>query len=142
MSKNPMSEVRGQKSGVDYDDLLTRRYEEFCSELGDDGCYGLGMEINRRLGKPLPDFRLLALNIANQEKIERFRPGFEKINFPEPGDLVLIRAMDMESYHIGIIIESGYFLEATKEAGVRRVRLNNLMVKDRIEGIYRYNCEL
>jgi NlpC/P60 family len=144
-----MFKGRDQGSGIGgqikYDDLLGMKYEDFCSGPDkDDGCYGLGIEINRRFGKPLPDYRLLSLGMANQEKIGQFRTGFVKIRGqrPEAGDLVLIQKMDMDGFHIGVIIESGYFMEATKEAGVRKVRMNNVLVKDRIEGVYRYNCEL
>lgn len=121
-----------------FDDLLNRRYEDFCSESGDDGCFGLAMEVCRRLGKPLPDYRLLALGVANQDKIEQFRTGFEKISSPEPGDLVLIRRLDGDGLHIGVVVENGQFMEAVENACVRKVRMNNMLVKDRIEGVYRY----
>jgi NlpC/P60 family len=136
------STIDNHRSSIFYDDLFKMRYEDFCSELDDDGCYGLGIEINRRLGKSLPDYRLLALGLTNQDKVEQFRTGFEKTSSPESGDLVLIRKMDGNGFHIGVIIEAGHFLEATKEAGVRKVRMSNPLVKDRIEGIYRYNFEL
>ena len=129
---------KNQGSEIKYDDLLKMRYEDFCSELGDDGCYGLGIEINRRLRKILPDYRLLALGVANQDKIEQFRTGFEKTSSPEPGDMVLIRKMDMDGYHIGVVIEAGYFLQATQDHGISRIRMNHPFVENRIEGIYRY----
>lgn len=120
-----------------YDDLLDRSYDEFCSEAGDDGCYGLAMEVCRRMGIELPDYRVLALEISSQEKIEKYKSRFREVSHPEAGDLALIRSMDGNEHHIAIMIERGRFLQATREHGVFPMRLSHPLYRDRIEGIYR-----
>jgi len=97
------------------------------------------MAVCRRLGVPLPEYRTLALDAITGDAVNRFRPWFiETTGHPAPGDLVLIRKMDGSEYHVGVMVERGWFLQATSDHGVFRMRLNHPRVRDRIEGIYRY----
>lgn len=121
-----------------YDDLSDRRYEEFCSNSQDDGCYGLCMEVCRRIGIDLPDYRSLAIEISNQDKIKKYKTRFQKIDQPRAGDLVLIRSMNSEKFHVAVMIERSRFMQATREHGVFSARLNHPLYRDRIEGIYRW----
>lgn len=116
---------------------MDMKFEDFCYG-GDDGCYGLAMEVSKRLGKPLPEYRSLALELADHEKISNFLPRFEEVEKPEPGDLVLIRSVEGNEYHIAVIVERGWFLHATRENNVHKVRLNHPLYRNRIEGIYRH----
>jgi len=136
-----MSDKRFQVSGVrcqGVQDLMDRDYQEFCSrESGDDGCYGLCVEVCRRMGIELPDYRRLALEISGQKKIEKYKDRFLPVVHARAGDLVLIRSMDGSEYHVAVMIERGKFLQATREHGVLPMRINHPLYKDRIEGIYR-----
>lgn len=120
-----------------FDDLLDRTYEEFCSECGDDGCFGLAMEVCRRMGIDLPDFRDLAVDIAGQEKITKYKSKFWPVAHAEPGDLILIWSMDRTRRHVAVMIDRSRFLCATSEHGVFSMRRNHPLYRDRIEGIYR-----
>ena len=123
---------------MEYNDLINRKYQDFCNDSQDDGCYGLCMEVCRRLGIDLPDYRSLAIEISNQEKIEKYKSRFQKIDLPRSGDLLLIRSMDGDKYHIAVMIDRRRFLHATREHNVFMARLNHPLYRDRIEGIYRY----
>jgi len=125
-----------------HDDLLDRDYQEFCSEVGDDGCYGLAMEVCRRMDINLPDFRALALDIAGQEKIGKYKSEFWPVAHAEPGDLILIWSVDRTRRHVAVMIDRSRFLHATREHGVFVMRLNHPLYRDRIEGIYRIKNEL
>jgi len=125
---------------IKYDDLLDREYQSFCSRAGDDGCYGLCVAVCGRMGIELPDYRVLCEEISSQEKIEKYKSWFWPVVHPEAGDLVLIRSMDGGEYHVAVMIDRSRFLQATREHGVFRGRLNHPVYRDRIEGIYKY-CE-
>lgn len=131
-------ERRTSNEKLKYDDLTDREYEDFCTGTDKDGCYGLVMEVCRRMGIELPDYRCLAMEISNQEKIEKYRSRFQEVEHPEPGDLVLIRSVEGNEYHIAVVVERSWFLHATRENNVHKVRLNHPLYKSRIEGIYRH----
>jgi len=128
--------TRNPEPGID--DLMGMKFEDFCYGSGDNGCYGLAMEVCKRFGTPLPEYRSLALELADHEKINNFLPRFREVKKPDPGDLVLIRSVEGNEYHSAVIVERGWFLHATRENNVHKVRLNHPLYKSRIEGIYRH----
>jgi len=96
------------------------------------------MEVCRRLGIDLPDYREMAVEISNNQKIEKYKSEFQKVDRPRAGDLALIRSMDGKKLHVAVMIERSRFVQATREHGVCFVRLNHPLYRDRIKGIYRW----
>lgn len=125
-----------------FNDLIDRDYSSFCNKENEEGCFGFCVEVCKRMGIDLPDYRDVVIEATSNEKINKFISRFEKVEKPHPGDLVLMRSTDGKGYHIAVMIGRGKFLQATREHGVFSMRLNNLLCRDRIEGVYRIKNEL
>lgn len=95
-------------------------------------CVGLLLEISRRLGSALPDYKSdlheLALALCG---------AWERVTDPQPGDGILIRSVDPD-WHIGVVCGAGYMLHARPQCGVTRERYNADPWHKRIEGFYRW----
>jgi cell wall-associated NlpC family hydrolase len=94
-------------------------------------CVGLLLEIERRLGYPVPAYasELSELSLAMLR--------WEPVETPIPGDGILIRSADPR-WHIGVVCGGGYMLHSREGAGVVRERYNSLPWLNRIEGFYRW----
>lgn len=124
-----------------YDDLIGLPFEENGRGPAFYDCYGLALEVNRRLGKEIPDYAILVAHIVEsiQQEVDKHKHEFTRVSEPEPGDIVLIRSEPGVGDHFGVIVERGAFLHASARTGdVHRVRLDHPFYKNRIEGIYRY----
>jgi cell wall-associated NlpC family hydrolase len=94
-------------------------------------CVGLLLEIERRLGFPVPAYAsavdAVALAVAD----------WGLVAHPAPGDAILIRALHPR-WHIGVVSGDGFMLHSREGAGVLRERYNAFPWQARIEGFYRW----
>lgn len=122
-----------------FDDLVSKEFKDFGRGPHGYDCYGLVLEVSKRLGKYLPDYESVVSKAMRQiqDKVNTYKSQFERIEKPERGDLVLITNGRFEC-HIGIVIDRGVFIHIKKECGVQQVRFNHPLYKSRIEGFYRY----
>lgn len=136
-----MTDDRRQTTEVRYDDLIGLPFKE--NGRGPDvyDCYGVAIEVNRRLGKEIPDYAILVAQVVEviQQEVDNHKHEFMRVSKPEPGDIVLIRSEPGSGDHFGVIVGRSVFLHASARTGdVHRVRLDHPFYRDRIEGIYRY----
>jgi cell wall-associated NlpC family hydrolase len=116
-------------------DLLGKPYAD--KGRGPDAfdCVGLLLEIERRIGNALPNYKSdiheLALALAGT---------WERVNDPQPGDGILIRSA-CPPWHIGVVCGAGYMIHAHPQCGVSRERYNADPWHKRIEGFYRWKRE-
>lgn len=124
---------------LDYRDMIGKPFVE--GARGPDGydCYGVFFEINRRLGKRVPNTKHIAVACveAIENEIDSYLWMFDPVEKPAPGDGVLIRGDRGRLSHIGVIVERDKFMHASAEQ-VHVSRLNHPLWRDRIKGIYRY----
>jgi cell wall-associated NlpC family hydrolase len=64
-------------------------------------------------------------------------PEWEKVNHPQPGDVILLRLMGFPT-HCGIYVGNGEMLHASETDGVRLERLNSPAWSRRVCGMYRH----
>lgn len=126
---------------VRYADLIGAPFLEKGRGPNGYDCYGVYLEVNRRLGKEVPDLSSVA--IAQTElivrKITEARRLFGKItDAARPGDLVLIRNRPDQARHIGVAVCRCFFLEVCDRIGIHRSRLDDPTWSQLIEGVYRY----
>ena len=111
-----------------FDDLIGKPYIE--NGRGPNGydCWGVVMEIGRRIGVKLPE-----VDVIGQQR-------FFKINKSETrgGDIVLIDAAN--GRHTGAMINRKKLMtvESTSKRGVHIINIEHPWIKSRIIGIYRY----
>lgn len=111
-------------------DLLHMDYEAV------GGCWGLARRVNQAIGRELPLWADICVERSSDE-IEKRRHHFDRIEDPQPGDLVLIQTFDGTA-HFGVVIEPGVMLQATRKHNVHRMRLDHPWCRDRVRGFYRY----
>jgi len=109
-----------------FDDLIGKPYIE--NGRGPDGydCYGVWMEVNRRLGVELPEQELILKGCK-----------FKKVDTPQAGDAVLI--ITGEGPHVAAAENETTIIHTSCKMGnVHRVKIDNPQVAGRIQGFYRY----
>ena len=96
---------------IELSDLLGKPY--VLHGRGPDGydCYGLAIEVERRLGKELPD-------VCSQGSVIE---GLVKTKEPKFGDIVMFKSRGRDR-HIGVYFEKGDFVHCDFEG----VRVSNL----------------
>lgn len=106
-------------------------------------CYGLVIEVMRRIGVVLPDYNLLCgghdpAHIA--ASVEAASADWEKIEGPEIGSLVTIAyPFPGTISHVGVVIGTDLFIHTRKATGgVSIDRLSSVAWSKRIRGFYRY----
>lgn len=71
------------------------------------------------------------------ELIAQYKEGWEKVDEPQSGDLVLLRILGTET-HVGIVTDYPYFLHARDGYSSSIERLDTTGWKNRVVGIFRY----
>lgn len=101
-------------------------------------CYGLFVEVQRRLGRAMP---VLDTPEAYADRAQAIADGaldWQPLPAPEPWCAVAIRVGRWVS-HLGVVLDDGvHFLHATRATGVTRARLDDPRWASRIAGYYRW----
>ncbi len=114
-----------------FDDLIGKTYEQV------GRCFGLCRIVCGRLGINLPDWTQVCADQA-ADMIERCKPGFVPVTGAvRPGDLVHIVNFDGPP-HVAVVVAANTVMQVTSGHCVHRMGLDNIWIKTRIAGIYRY----
>ncbi len=106
---------------IDVSDLIGVPFVEFGrdKENGLD-CYGLAIEVEKRLGKDLKD---VVLEKFNREKVEKTVPtlNVKKIRLDEikEGAVLEFYGLQDKRLHIAVALDEKTFIHATENQGVR-----------------------
>ena len=84
-------------------------------------CWGLALEVYRRYGRELPDYRISAMDaaeIGNQMAIEA--PAWVEVKQPLPVPCLVVIQLSCGSWanHVGVYIGDGKFIHAYSKTGV------------------------
>jgi cell wall-associated NlpC family hydrolase len=121
----------------DYQDLIGTLYEDGGRGPNYD-CYGLVMECYRRFGIHLPDYNTLVDDTSKPGVVlAAMGDGWEPVEEIEFGDVILFKVGGINR-HVGIAVESGYFIHILFGASTVRQPLNHMFWRNRIVGFYRY----
>jgi len=121
------------------DDLFFARYAE--GGRGPDAydCFGLFAEVQRRLGRPVPDYPTPAgWDMREAMILAGAAQAWLPLPEPEPWCAVTFR---LGGYvcHLGVVLADGWhFLHAEVNVGVGTNRLDDLAWSERIAGFYRH----
>ena len=123
---------------LDINDILGKPYK--AHGRGPDGfdCYGLVIEVEKRLGKNMPDLYEKmkhdgkdihdALSTSKEE-------GYIKVSKPEFGDVVIMFNKKGQIHHTGVYLKNDDFIHCDKY-GVRISRLREFAEKKEV-----YRCQ-
>ncbi len=128
---------------VRFDDLIGKPFVNGgrSVEKGMD-CWGLAMEVCKRYGIVIPDFRVDAFVYTAIDALANEAIGFrtwEEVREPKDEDVPLIILMRIHpklATHVGIFIGGGKLIHTMKNTGV--VISKTSMLQDWIIGYYRY----
>ena len=122
-----------------FNDLFTARYELLARGPDAYDCYGLVLEVSKRLGIDLPENILYTHANDAQESFEAQRDNFILLTRPELYCLVAIEYIPGYITHVGIMITREKFLHMTRAHGVLLTSLNDLRWKTKLRGFYKWN---
>lgn len=124
---------------MEYDDLIGVPFVDGGRTKDGLDCWGMAMILLGRQGYRVPDYPIQATavqEIADVLKDGSECGGYERLNTPECGCIVLLRlSMDVWANHVGICIGQGRFIHAYSKTGVCIDRLSRW--RSRIVGYYR-----
>lgn len=134
---------------IEVDDLIGAPFAKRGRSLvtGVD-CFGLLMECQRRLGKPIPDHHspeyheeiAAALQVGKRDWTEHYeRTGEDPVPLSvcKAGRVLLIKIRGC-ACHVGFIHKDGWFIHCWEDtAGVTQERIS--LWRQRILGVYEYN---
>ena len=107
-------------------DLIGKQYKK--DGRGPDAfdCYGVCIEVCKRVGINLPEFE----NLLDEARL------FQKVTDIKAGDLVL---MNTGEHHVGVMIDSQNLIHTSSQIGsVARIKKDHPWVQQRVTGVYRY----
>ena len=104
---------------IDVSDLIGVPYVEFGRDCktGLD-CYGLVMEVSRRMGKPLRDIVLEKIDGGRAKKILPTL-NMKTTNVLEAGTVLIFYSRKNRRLHVGIALDKNTFIHSTENQGVR-----------------------
>ena len=106
------------------DDLIGRDFEHGGRGPDRFDCWGLCVEIYRRLGRKLPDEPTPAAPADKTAAMLSHADKFDKVPNPEPWSLVLFRVIP--NWHIGVVLPNkAEFIHVVERQNVVRERLDN-----------------
>lgn len=124
---------------ISYNDLIGVPFVDGGRSTAGFDCYGLAVEVFKRFGIPLPDYRIgcedttaIDGEIAKQ-RVRWIRQ--DPANLPVPC-LVVIRFNTLFCNHTGVYIGNGKFIHTRQRIGVNVDDIDSLVWKRRIEGFY------
>ena len=124
-----------------FDDLIGKPWKFGSRGPYEYDCWGLAMEVCRRLGIEIPDFA--AGCPYAQREIDGVRRSFEDnftpVGNPVPGDIVAFRyPTPMYVGHMGVIVGDPHFLHMRENTGAVMERIDSPVWRKRIYGVYRF----
>lgn len=106
---------------IDVADLIGVPFVEFGRDIKNGlDCYGLAIEVERRLGKTLKD---VALEKFDRAKVERTAPtlNVKKLRLDEISEGVILEFYGLQDkrLHVAVALDKSTFIHATENQGVR-----------------------
>lgn len=123
-----------------YTDLIGKKFQTGGRGPDTYDCYGLIIEIMKRLGKYLPEQDTPAGVEMRLKMFEEISSEFaEPIDKPEPFCIVVFNLRRLSPLHIGVVLEDcrGFIHSAAYIRRVRIDKLDGILWKHRITGYYR-----
>lgn len=122
-----------------YSDLIGKPFKYFGRGPDAYDCYGLALEIYKRIGRPLPDYTSSeSSKIQSELFIEGLAKHTYKVDAPEAFDLVMFQIVPCYVSHIGVFIGKGKFIHVMSKVSVVVEELNSIIWKQKFKGFYRY----
>lgn len=122
-----------------YSDLIGKKFEYDGRGPDTFDCYGLCVEIYKRLGKQLVEYQASNDFKENAARFDFGKKDFIRIDKPEPFCLVLLTVFKPYVSHIGVVLEDcRHFIHIFRKCNVCIESLSSERWKNRIDGYWKY----
>nr|WP_173812646.1 NlpC/P60 family protein [Dendrosporobacter quercicolus]NSL47522.1 C40 family peptidase [Dendrosporobacter quercicolus DSM 1736]SDL92783.1 NlpC/P60 family protein [Dendrosporobacter quercicolus] len=106
---------------VKIDDLIGQPFQDGGRGQETFDCWGMALEVYRRYGRELPDYRISAMDaqkIGDQMATEA--PAWVEVKQPLPVPCLVVIQLSCVSWanHVGVYIGNGKFIHAYSKTGV------------------------
>jgi cell wall-associated NlpC family hydrolase len=121
------------------DDLLPVPFVDGGRSLTGFDCYGLSMEMYRRFGIELPDYKICCEDAsAVNTQINNSRLEWVKCEGELPVPCLVVMQISGTAFcnHTGVYLGNGKFIHTREKVGVSIDRIDSMLWKRRIEGFY------
>lgn len=136
---------------INYSDLIGVPFEYGGRGPDTYDCYGLLMELHRRQGKAIPDYRStsdteaaaaamrasIEANVWGEKWLKRSPEETPSFSLMKPGDVLLLKIKGLPC-HVGMVISSDRFIHTWEGVGGALTERISLW-RQRILGIYQFN---
>lgn len=126
-----------------YTDLLGKPWRRDARGPDAYDCYGLGVELYRRVGLVLPEYSEL---VAPAEVDAQLSDGVLRhgmpVEVPEPLDLIRLQVLPKYITHCGFYVGHGRFMHISKHISVAIEELAHPLWADKVRGFYRFRGAL
>lgn len=122
---------------IEIHDLIGKPYKTHGRGPDAFDCYGLVIEVEKRLGRSLPDYFYTETGKDfNSRLIDETKPtiGARRVESPSLGDVIVLRSGERPT-HVGVCLGDGNFIHCGKH-GVRVETVSSWT--KRTEGFYRW----
>lgn len=122
-----------------FSDLVGKPFAKMGRGPDQYDCWGVVIEVARRVGKTVPDYELYACDTygENNRLYQEHVGEYVRVYVPEPGDIVVWKRISDGGLHFGAMVDGDRFLTTNPHTGVCVNRLSNPLVKQLVEGVYR-----
>jgi cell wall-associated NlpC family hydrolase len=124
-----------------FEDLIGKPFETGARGPNKFDCYGLCIEVYKRLGKEVEDYGFLDTEKAKEisNLFDEKRENFVKIDKPQPFCLVALMIVRPYVSHVGVVLEDcRRFIHISYRRNVCIEYLDSDRWKNRIDGYWRY----
>ena len=129
------------KLKIKLDDLIGKPFKWCARGPNFFDCYGLVMEVSKRLNNPLPDYKSFINKELRSLYIENKKSDFIKVEEPEAGVIVTFKLHPKYVSHIGIMISDYEFIHIMRKKRVAVERIDHPFWKKKIDGFFVYSRE-
>ncbi|MCE5334216.1 MAG: C40 family peptidase [Desulfobacteraceae bacterium] len=119
------------------DSLIGCPFEEFGRGPDSFDCLGVVRHVGSLFNVDIPDYESVFPQSERERKaLARALGDADRVETPQPGDVIYFR-QEEGGIHMGIVVDSEYFVHATRKFGVCKTRLSHPMWSQLIQGFYR-----
>jgi len=126
-----------------FSDLLHAKFKLNARGPKEYDCYGLYLEVNKRIGKIVPDVEKLAVHTAeviNKNILSNIH-NFKEVNENDKqiGDAILFIPDEGNMFdHIAVVISKYNFMQISETKSPHVVSFGHPWFKSKVKGFYRY----
>lgn len=124
---------------MNFEDLLGVSWVKGGRDAKGLDCYGLAMEVRRRIGDPIPEYNSPDEENSIVSCILKEMDFAEKLDTPVPYCFIAIKLFSPYVNHMGIVLEDcDHFIHIIRGETVSIDRISSFHWKNRIVGFYKW----